>query len=272
MLGHNASCFLTARGKSQWTLTWYNDTTVQCPLRFVVPTIVTTLSFTYHYSNNLVCRIVNHSDLSNTGIFGISSDNFNFTHRKPPLSIWPWKRDIFWKVENYQRVREYVFQGLFCWRRTFFASTTWTPTSYEWHYSPCKWPYKWVFLGLRISTYNSGLGPPWGLRFHHHWKHPLCPRSNSSIKEDMEKYKETAWAMPTWRDPTNSRCQQKITVERWIRGDLFVQNCCKNSLNFGSPIRRVNTRFFTGEIPKIPLNLLKNGRVSKTCELPFCYG
>ena len=232
--GHNTSCFLTARGKSQWTWTWYNDTTVQCPLRFVVPTIVTTLSFTYHYSNNLVCRNVNHSDLSNTGIFGISSDNFNFTHPNLPYQFDLEKGTHFgrWKTTWNKGSENMSFRVFFGWRRTFFASTRWSPTSYEWHYSPCKWPYKWFFLGLKyplITLVWAGLAAH--VRFHH-WKHPLCPRSNLIIKEDMEKY-NAAWASQRGETHEIRGANKKSLFEgRWIRGDVFVEKLLpKNSLN-----------------------------------------
>ena len=32
--------------------------------------------------------------------------------------------------------------------RTWRWGTRWAPTSYKWGYNPCKWPYKWVSLGL----------------------------------------------------------------------------------------------------------------------------
>ena len=231
--------------------------------------IVTTLLFTYHYSNNLVCRNVNHSDLSNTRIFGISSDNFSFTHPNLPYQFDLEKGTHFgrWKTTWNKGSENMSFRVFFCWRRTFFASTTWTPTSYEWSYNPYKWPKtNGLFLGLKISTYNSGLGRRWG------------PCQVPPLKTPPVIIRKT-WRSTTQPEPTFDPLERPIKFEvptknHCLKAGGSVDEFCwkllaKNCWTFWKIHRRVSTRFFTGEIPKIPLNLLKNGRFQKHVNLHF---
>ena len=174
----------------------------------------------------LTCQILEY-----LGTFGISSDNFNFTHPNLPYQFDLEKGTHFgrWKTTwNKGSENMSVFQSLFCWRRTFFASTTWTPTSYEWHYSPCKWPYKWVFLGLKyplITLVWAGLGVH--VRFHH-WKHPpvIIRKTWRSTRKQPERCQRGE------TQQIRGANKKSLFEGRWIRGDLFCwQLAGKNSLN-----------------------------------------